>query len=69
MQIVSPYLTENDKQNWSEFRQLKTIIFTDQQKLFICTLYSDVFNKKLRDTQEYKRIIRMIEKIDEIYNN
>lgn len=63
-------LTEKEYNQWSEFKEVRTITISAIQVDFVCELYSKVFNRPLWKpcaTCSPKPLIAMIDKLDLIH--
>jgi hypothetical protein len=71
-------LTEQEYNEWKDFRETRTLKLEWEQVLYVCKLYSEVFSKPYwqpdcpscgSSTQEMIKMIELIDKVFEIYEN
>ena len=66
--------TEQQNKEWEKFNEVRTIRITDEQILFICKLYSDIFKLpywepvSLYSSGTLRSVTTMIDRLDLIYN-
>jgi hypothetical protein len=67
-------LTETEYQEWKAFKEVRTLKIEWDQTLWLCKLYSSVFNKPywqpecINCSGTAQAIIKMIEMIDKVYD-
>ena len=65
-------LTEQEYNNWKEFKAIRTLTISKQQIDYVCELYASVFNRilwKPCSGCSPKPMISMIDKLDKVYDS
>lgn len=63
-------MTEKEYNEWGEFTENKTLRLSNEQVVFVCTLFSELFNRKYYQPCSScgtQSLIDMIDKIDKVY--
>ena len=63
--------TDEEYKEWGVFIEVRTLKITEEQRIYICGLYSIVFNKPYYEPNinNRKPIDKMIDNLDKVYNN
>jgi len=65
-------LTEQEYNNWKDFKAIRTLTISKQQIDYVCELYASVFNRQLWKPCSGcspKPMISMIDKLDKVYDS
>ena len=64
-------MSEEEHKEWGDFIEVRTLKITEEQRIYICGLYSIVFNKPYYEPNinNRKPIDKMIDNLDKVYNN
>lgn len=64
-------LTEEEYNQWKEFRDIRSLKLNHNEIVFVCKLYADVFSRQYWEPDcggcNVKSIIDMINKLDKVY--
>jgi len=67
-------LTEQEYNDWKEFKDIRTLKLEWKQVIYVCDLYASVFNRQKwypechNCSGTVKTLISMIDKLDKVYN-
>lgn len=70
--LIPRCLTEDEYNNWKDFKAIRTLTISREQVNYVCELYASVFNRPIWfpcASCSPKPLISMIDKLDKVYES